>query len=139
MSKHAIVIIKNNNNEYLQYYDNRWNSYLFMNCKLNDDFTNKTIIEFISEKLQIEKNNILCEYIGEKTHKKFSESAQKIKEYEHFFYKITISSFTDNMLDKTFYLDDIKYTWYSYEELLSDERIMKVNSDIVGYVKELKL
>ena len=33
MSKHAIIVIKNNN-KYLQYYDLRWDSYLFLNCKL---------------------------------------------------------------------------------------------------------
>lgn len=33
MGKHAIMVIKNNKNEYLQYFDNKWNSYLFLNCK----------------------------------------------------------------------------------------------------------
>ena len=28
MGKHAIIVIKNNNNEYLQYFDQRWNSFL---------------------------------------------------------------------------------------------------------------
>ena len=32
--KFAIIIIKNKNNEYLQYYDERWNSYLFLNCRI---------------------------------------------------------------------------------------------------------
>lgn len=32
---HAIIIIKNEKGEYLQYYDERWNSYLFLNCKLS--------------------------------------------------------------------------------------------------------
>ena len=27
------MVIKNNKNEYLQYFDNKWNSYLFLNCK----------------------------------------------------------------------------------------------------------
>lgn len=40
MSTHAIIIIKNENDEYLQCYDERWNSYLFLNCKLYDGFIN---------------------------------------------------------------------------------------------------
>lgn len=28
------------------------------------------------------------------------------------------------------------YKWFSYDELKNDERIQKVNSDIVGFVKE---
>ena len=35
MGKHAIIIIKNKENKYLQYYDERWQSYLFLNCKIN--------------------------------------------------------------------------------------------------------
>lgn len=33
MGKHAIIVIKNNRHEYLRYFDNKWNSYLFLNCK----------------------------------------------------------------------------------------------------------
>ena len=32
-SKHAIIIVKNMRGEYLQYYENSWNGYLFLNCK----------------------------------------------------------------------------------------------------------
>ena len=45
MGKHAIIIIKNNNNEYLQYYDNIWKSFLFLNCKLFDDKENENNIK----------------------------------------------------------------------------------------------
>ena len=34
---HAIIIIKNNNGEYLQYFDTRWDSFLFPNCKLSHE------------------------------------------------------------------------------------------------------
>lgn len=30
-SKHAIIIVKNTRGEYLQYYENSWNGYLFLN------------------------------------------------------------------------------------------------------------
>ena len=80
--KHAIIIIKNEKNKYLQYYDNRWESYLFPNCKIN----------------------------------------------HHYFYKCKI--------EKEFENRKIQFKWYSMEELLGDERIQMVNSDIVEYVKE---
>ena len=47
--KHAIIIIKNEKNKYLQYYDNRWESYLFPNCKIND----KTDYDKIKENIYI--------------------------------------------------------------------------------------
>ena len=76
MSRHAIIVIKNDNNEYLQYYDERWNSYLFLNCKLEDNFNDDTIKKYVADKLNIDINNITCKYISDKIHTKFSESAQ---------------------------------------------------------------
>ena len=35
MGEHAIIVIKNENSKYLQYFDEGWNSYLFLNCKFN--------------------------------------------------------------------------------------------------------
>ena len=42
-SRHAIIVIKNKENKYLQYYDERWDSYLFLNCKLYDDNNNRLV------------------------------------------------------------------------------------------------
>ena len=39
--KHAIIIIKNEENRYLQYYENRWESYLFPNCKIFNGETSR--------------------------------------------------------------------------------------------------
>ena len=51
--KFAIIIIKNKNNEYLQYYDERWNSYLFLNCRIESEFDIEKIKEEIRTKLNI--------------------------------------------------------------------------------------
>ena len=48
MHKHSIIIIKNEKNEYLQYFDKKWNSYLFLNSKMN----NKNDVESIYNKLK---------------------------------------------------------------------------------------
>ena len=134
MSKHAIIVIKNKNNEYLQYYDERWNSYLFMNCKLNEGFNNDTIIDYVSDKFKTKKEKISCDYITDKIHTKYSVTSLKEKEYHHYFYKVNIS-----IPEEDFQIDNIKYRWYCYEDLKNDKRIMKVNSDIVGFIKELNL
>lgn len=139
MGKHAIVVIKNDKNEYLQYFDERWNSYLFINYKLEGNFTNKDIIEKLSNELKIDKEEIECTYVAEKTHKKFSESAKKEKEYQHYFYTINIKNIPDKMKQKSFIFNDRKYKWYSFSELENDDRIQKVNSDIVGYIKEFNI
>ena len=46
---HAIIIIKNEEREYLQYYDNRWNSYLFLNLKMTSEFNENYIKAEISK------------------------------------------------------------------------------------------
>ena len=108
--KHAIIIIKNEENKYLQYYDNRWESYLFPNCKINDKTNYDKIKEEIFGKYGIKINNI------------------NYKIYHHYYYKCKI--------EKEFENRKIQFNWYSMEELLRDKRIQMVNSDIVEYVKE---
>ena len=42
--KHTILIIKNND-KYLQYFDERWNSYLFLNTKVQGSVNEKELIK----------------------------------------------------------------------------------------------
>ena len=136
MSKHAIIIIKNNENEFLQYYDNRWESFLFLNCKLITNFEDEVIDE-VAKKLHILKSEISCNLKMNKIHTKYSESAKTLKEYHHYFYIVNIKELPTNMNKKTFKIDAIDYMWYSMDDLKNDQRIMKVNSDIVGFINEV--
>lgn len=137
MGKHAIIVIRNEKNEYLQYYENRWESNLFLNCKLGDENKEKFVKKEVCEKLNILENEIDCKYIKDIIHTKYSESAKKDKEYHHYFYKVDIKGIPEYMRKKEFVINNIKYSWYSIEELESDERIQKVNSDIVGFIKDM--
>lgn len=139
MGKHAIIVIKNKSNEYLQYFDAKWNSYLFMNCKMENKDSTSCVIKKIEEMLNISEENINCYFVGEKTHKKFSESAKIEKEYTHYFYKIELLADIGIFDKKEFILNDIKYKWFSFHELENDERIRQVNSDIVGYIQAFRL
>ena len=136
MSKHAIIIIKNSKNEFLQYYDARWESFLFLNCKLINDFESEVVKE-VSNKLHIPENEISCNFKMDKVHTKYSESAKIEKEYHHYFYNVNIKNIPNIMNSKEFSIDGMEYKWYSMENLESDERIKKVNSDIVGFVKDI--
>ena len=138
ISKHSIIIIKNNKNEYLQYFDNRWNSNLFLNCKTLENFSEKNIENDLLEKLNLSKENLYCTFLGDKIHSKFSESAQKEKTYQHSFYKITIKNMPSNMNQKSFSINNVNYSWLSMEELENDPRIQQVNSDIVSYIKDFE-
>lgn len=137
--RHAIIIIKNSQGEYLQYYDSRWNSFLFLNLKMNKDFDENDIKENVYKKLGISVNSITTKFLMDKKHKKFSESAKIEKEYHHYFYLVNIDIIPDFMKEGDFILNDIQYKWFTMEQLENDERIQKVNSDIVNYIKSLKL
>lgn len=139
MGKHAIMVIKNERNEYLQYFDEKWNSYLFMNCKMKHKEDVDAIVNALKQSLGIEKEEMRFSFVGERKHRKFSESAKIEKEYEHYFYKIELLNFRDTWNTKEFLHLDKKYKWFSFEDLLKDERIQKVNSDIVGHIKELNM
>lgn len=126
--KHAIIIIKNEKSEYLQYYDKRWESYLFPNCKIEEAMDYNKIKENIAKMYGIKIESI--NYKMDKIHTKFSESDKIEKTYHHYFYECEI--------EKEFENSEMQFKWYSMEEFQKDERIQKVNSDIVGYVKECK-
>ena len=135
-SKHAIIIIKNNNNEYLQCYELNWKSYLFLNCKVKDENDLEPLKTCIKEKLGVEPQNIT--YLFNKIHSKYSVKHQKMREYEHYFYLVDIDTKTLEA-KKEFELNDNKFKWFRMEELENDSRIQEVNSDIVKFIKEAKI
>ena len=136
MGIHAIIVIKNEKEEYLQYYDEIWKSYLFLNCKLPNGDDSVAVIDNISKMLDIDKAFINVSSIGKKQHKKFSESTKKEKEYIHYFYDVKLDV---KLPDNEFELNNVKYKWFSYSDLMKNERIQKVNSDIVKFIKELNI
>ena len=136
MGIHSIIVIKNEKNEYLQYFDERWNSYLVLNCKLPNGDDSELVKNKVSDALKIDKKDIKVSLVGCKKHKKFSESAKIEKEYTHYFYNVKIE---EKFTDKEFLINGIKYKWFNYSELMNDERIQKVNSDIVQFVKEFNM
>ena len=136
MGEHAIIVIKNKNSKYLQYFDEGWNSYLFLNCKLPNGNNEEIIKNKVANEFNIEKGVIEVYYVEKKKHKKFSETAKKEKEYIHYFYKVELNT---EFYENNFEIDGKKYKFYSYKELLEDKRIMQVNSDIVEFIKEFNL
>lgn len=133
MGVHSIISIKNQENKYLQNYDERWKSYLFLNCKMPNGKDSNLVKEKVSEALKIDKENIEVTYVGEKTHTKFSQSDKIEKQYTHYFYNVYLKI---KLPDNEFEVNNIKYKWFSYEDLVNDKRIMEVNSDIVQFIKE---
>ena len=129
--KHTILIIKNND-KYLQYFDERWNSYLFLNTKVQGSVNEKELIKFIEERFNIK--DVTVEYKFDKVHSKYSPTANKEKTYHHYFYLVK-----ENIPEEDFTMDNINYKWLSMNYLETDKKIQEMNSDIVSFIKENKI
>lgn len=136
LRKHAILVIKNKKEEYLQYFEPNWQSYLFLNCKLENSYDTAKISEVVLKMLGTECQSITYKFY--KIHTKFSVKDQIDKEYQHFFYLVTLKDAIGEER-KEFIKNNIQYKWFSLEELEQDLRIQEVNSDIVSFIKENNL
>ena len=106
---HSIIIIKKDN-KFLNYYDERWEMYMFPNIKGNN-------IEEIKNKYNTENIRLLFD----KVHEKYSVSHNKMRTYHHYFYQVDT---------------DINGEYFSLEELLENPRVKKYNEDIINYINE---
>lgn len=136
---HSIIIIKNETGEYLQYFDTRWDSYLFPNCKLTNENHKQLINQYLIQNFNFLANEkYTIEYVMDKIHTKFSESAKINKEYHHYFYSVELQSMPDFMKNSTFNANDRTFKWFSLTKLEEDKRIQQVNSDIVSFVTDIE-
>lgn len=131
--KHAIIVIKNKEGKYLQYYEPNWQSYLFLNCKVTSKLDTSKVKETVNNILGVEPQEI--SYKFNKIHTKYSVKDRINKEYQHFFYEVTLKE-NSVIQDDTFTINNTNFKWFSLKELESDERIQEVNSDIVNFIKE---
>ncbi|MCR5483733.1 MAG: hypothetical protein K6E99_04965, partial [Bacilli bacterium] len=96
--------------EFLNYYDERWEMYLFPNIKGND-------IEEIKNKYNTDK----VKFLFDKVHDKYSVSHNENRTYHHCFYEVDA---------------DIEGEYFTLDELLKDEKVKENNSDIITFIKD---
>lgn len=132
-TSHAFLLlaIKNTSGQYLQKYDDRWESWLFPYIRSTED--NKDNVDrCVSRLLGVE---VETKYVTCAKHCKYSVSDEVYKIYSHKLYKCLLESIPKNMVNETFEIDGNKYRWMSVQEMESDERIMEINDDVVAFVK----
>ena len=139
MGRHAIIVLKNKEEKYLQYYESKWESYLFLNCKMIDENDYQAINNKINEMLDIDSSLYNISYINTKVHTKYSVKDKIDKEYTHYFYSFEFNEKFDFFDLNEFERNGIKFKWFSYDDLLNDKRIQEVNSDIVSFIKEFNM
>lgn len=96
----------------------------------------ENIIQRLSNKLKIDTKYIKVQYISDRLQPKFSEKDQIHKVYQHSLFQGYIAQFPPNMKQDEFEIDGTRYRWWTIQEMEDDKTIMKVNRDVVSFVKE---
>ena len=134
----SIIAIKdtfdNYANRFLLYYDERWDCKLFPSYRTVDN-DEENIKTRLSNELKIESQAIKLEYKTYEIHKKYSISNEENRVYNHRAYKAVFEKFTDEMIQDEFEIDGKRFFWMTINDMEKDPRIMKVNSDVVGFIK----
>ena len=106
---HSIILIKKDN-KFLNYFDERWDMYLFPNIKGNN-------IDEIKEKYNTDRVRLLFD----KKHNKYSVSHGENRSYHHYFYEVE---------------SDINGEYFTLDELLKDSKVKECNSDVIEFIRE---
>lgn len=139
----SIIAIKDEFQKYpgrfLVYYDSRWKCRLFLNYHTQEILSENEskIKEELSRDLHVEVSDIQINYKDKILHKKYSQSDQCEKWYEHIIYQAHISHFPAAEQNSTFEINGRQYYWMSLAEMERDQTIMEKNSDVVSFIKQL--
>lgn len=108
----SLLAIKNNDEQFLQIYDERWNSWLFPYVRSSEN--NKENVDLFASELFREE--IETEYVTVAKHCKYSVCDDEYKIYNHKLYKALIKDIPRHLSD-----DADKFRWMTIEELESDD------------------
>ena len=122
----SLLAIRNNKNQYLQIYDERWQCWLFPYIRSTDD--NKSNVDAFAGNLL--GTDVDMSYVATAKHCKYSVSDKVYKIYNHKLYKLLVDTELPKLAE-----DDSKYRWMSIDELEADESIIEKNDDIIAFVK----
>lgn len=137
---HSIVAIKDTFNPYpnrfLLYFDERWGCKFFFSFKTSENDAENIKLRLSSE-LQVDPSDISVTYKTHRIQTKHSVSHNEERTYDHSLYSAEISHFPEDSMQNEFEINGKKFYWMSISEMEQDKTIMKINSDVVGFVKDV--
>ncbi len=139
----AVIAIKNNDtNKYLLCKNKRWkNCKLFIGYKLSDTGNALAYIPNIKKKIaetfDVSKKDITINFKEDFESKKYSQSDRTDKLYHFYIYTVKIENIPKTFEASKFKFKDKQYYWMTMNEILSDKKIMKMNSDVVERIRVL--
>ncbi|MCB6991784.1 hypothetical protein LI187_15040 [bacterium 210820-DFI.6.38] len=140
LHRFSIVAVKDTfnqfSNRFLLHYDSNWNCWFFFSFPTNPEQNEESIIQRLSNQLKLPASTIRLHYITDRLQPKFSVKDNINKVYQHSLYQAWISDFLENMQKTEFTIEGVNFKWMTIEEMEKDDSIMKINHDVVSFIKE---
>ena len=137
---HSLVAVKDNSCEeklrYLVYYDERWDCKLFLNYKTQNRNNEAALKEQVAADLNLNSDDIVCNYITSRVQEKYSVSHQEMRVYNHRLYEMYFNYIPDKFKKDNFEVNGKHYYWMTIEEMEKDDNIKEKNLEVVDFVKE---
>lgn len=137
VSEYSLMIVKCNYEEYkskiLLQYDRRWKCYLlpYFNTLTDEGENQKKAIDLIAKQLYVNSSDVSTRLVTENLHTKHSVSNDRTKQYHHKFYEVIISSTNKKIIRRKFTMDDRKYQWFTLDEMLNNNQMMRKNQSVI--------
>ena len=131
---HSLVCIKNND-KYLVYADHTWGCFLFPNYKDVDNDNEFNVKTSIANDLGVSVDDFKFINIGSNTSSKLSQRTKQMTTYHHTLYLLEFvkpQHFFD--LEDFTTINGNHYYWMTSNEMLSNNRIREINTDIITFV-----
>ena len=138
----SIIAIKDGQNRFLLSKNKRWkNCKLFISNKLPDkveiDKCTVNIAKVLADIFDIPESTIHITSKQNFDSKKYSESDKTTKYYSFYIFIVQIDNLPDQFRKSSFKHKNKKYYWMTFDEMLSNRKIKKMNLDVVDQVRTL--
>lgn len=125
MEKQFTLFIIKKDDKYLMKCDPDWDMVLLPHYN-NTEFTLESALSDIANKLEVNPDDVKCEFYAKDVTTKISKEDSKEKTYNHQFYEVLIP---DNFKTPE------GYKWMTFFELYSDDNTAEYNSDVLNILK----
>lgn len=140
--KHYLLVIYDKyTDKFLTYYDKDWDCYFIMNTKkkYNTGSLYGLFSMLLDTNLDLYEERIKdVKYLKTYTFSKFCIPENKDKCYKHSYWQVLIEGFDEKETGTIFGRNGIEYKWLSLGEMISDNNIYKINSDVIKHLIEIK-
>ncbi len=136
---YSIVAVKDSfcahPNRFLQYYDEGWKCWFFLNYPTMNSENEEHITERLRNELGLD-SGIALTFKGSWSDDKYSTEHNKWHTYNHELYEAKVQIFPEMEKNDEFFIGGKRYRWMTLAEMAQNPEIQKHNMDVVTRVKE---